>query len=1292
MNPQIPIEARQTVLDFITAGTSFTAYEVTLEVRRRLGTSINVPHSAVNSIVQLMFANGEIIGYDRRADATVQSATPPFRYYQRGGAVAAPFVAPTAPAISRSSLPPALRFSVPFSAMMRNLGIAARNFQRAHGKASEPFAVWLPTTKEPTFRLRCYGAGWNQSEIETRFALDLGNAGDADLLWLAPVAYVDEFRLYSNLSGTQTQFLIKMDVSLKTSVIKEATRATGEPDGLEIEVAVRSHGLSAGESVAQTYRYLSVPPRIYRDGKTVSIVSPKVISQGDEWKLTDNREPVAIVDEVAYSLFGLDTVAGLGVELYLENVDVELSLEKLEQTDRTRDARRAAIARFKSEIAAPINQRFENAANLWEAKIIWGEIFGNVSGGNALRNLLDDALSWRGIALTNNIFSWHHSPQGVKVRQYLPTSKPNKILVSSAAYVLSALPKTLVFINELGWDKSPTSRLKELFRTAPFKVAYVLSFEDDAARARFFRECNFETVPTRLISELPKPARIAGAARPSNRAPFDAQLHQIRLPQSGVAASFAAGDDGSDSEFNDLKIWARTAPLDAKNWPNFKRLYKAIEARLWPPMGRFRWEKTEADFAATPLPSERDLELLGVLMGRLDEINAARVLGQTPVAPQPTITQRAFNAVNNFVGRAGAATASGPSDNTLAYMKRRATKLLKFLRDNQDLSDERRDVLAPIVSGLLQREKCLDVETTLVGRLKLAQGDVLTAHPNAIAHVWADTTLPLTIARWAYNWLESQGQTIAVSPAILQRFVELPDVEWTLKLAPAALESGEIWPSGFDLKQFSRALQGNAQDIANGVWINTQFLQRRDEIVNLFARFPQLELDKRWLRESLSQVSDNVTLDWLAPWLQERAKQGEFVLLRKMSPDLQTRFNAAIVTAHPNGIALEKWRELSDAPTLLQLLSPALRQISITSEVADYIWSLLPAQRDAVLSALGDNPALLPIIEDHARRLDFAFIAPLSPSQWEFFARTVATTFPDGISADNWTKIAELPFETGHEFLPLGEGFWQFALPLESEQRAQWIARIGVERAGREFAGQNAIVFEELLDSDATGLDTLGDAWLDANLPKIALDSELIIKLAQSNISDWQARALNRLLSAELRLPVALRLMESELPILERVAAPFFRDESENWSERVLALADSPKLAARALALQLLEEFPARWTPDLLRNLAQHDDAGIQAFVAAQLEKAPAKIVESKAIETFDNAIINARGRARRAKESVKARVSEGEFDRETLLEAARNGAPRDREWALRQLVLASLSGDEVDGLKVEGAFAKTSE
>ena len=63
-NPQIELEARQTVLDQVVAGASFTAYEITLEVRRRLGAGVEVPHPVVNGVVQTMFSG--------RADARLR--------------------------------------------------------------------------------------------------------------------------------------------------------------------------------------------------------------------------------------------------------------------------------------------------------------------------------------------------------------------------------------------------------------------------------------------------------------------------------------------------------------------------------------------------------------------------------------------------------------------------------------------------------------------------------------------------------------------------------------------------------------------------------------------------------------------------------------------------------------------------------------------------------------------------------------------------------------------------------------------------------------------------------------------------------------------------------------------------------------------------------------------------------------------------------------------------------------------------------------------------------------------
>ncbi len=508
MNPQIPIEARQTVLDFVVAGTSFTAYEVTLEVRRCLGASVDVPHGEVNNIVQAMFAGGQIIGYDRRPDPQIQAATKPFRYYQIGGAVAAPFVAPVAPAIARSNLPAALRFKGDLrDALLRGYGLAARDFQIAAGAPAEPFAVWIPSAKEPTFRVRCYGAGWSQSEIERVFTLDPNPSAD-DLRWLSALAYADEFRVYSNLGGAQQQFLVALAPNMVGTVTKEAERATGEPDGLQIEVAIQARENTPAflEQAYASYRHFRVPPRIYYKGQTAQIPPQAPLLSGANWALADAKFPYAIVDEVAYPIGSISELSGIGVDLDIAagELDVDARREGLNLTSRTRAALYAAFRRFNAELIVALNERIEGAANLWEAKIIFGEMSRQMTATyDNFARLVSGKIFWRGIALGNGDFTWNLA--GVTARRYLPTSRPNKIVASAKVSSIAAQPNTLIFIDDL--SQSATSRLAELYQTAPFEAAYVLSFDDDQARANFYRQLNFDSVPTRLLSELPNPAR-----------------------------------------------------------------------------------------------------------------------------------------------------------------------------------------------------------------------------------------------------------------------------------------------------------------------------------------------------------------------------------------------------------------------------------------------------------------------------------------------------------------------------------------------------------------------------------------------------------------------------------------------------------------------------------------------------------------------------------------------------------------------------------------------------------------
>jgi len=272
--------------------------------------------------------------------------------------------------------------------------------------------------------------------------------------------------------------------------------------------------------------------------------------------------------------------------------------------------------------------------------------------------------------------------------------------------------------------------------------------------------------------------------------------------------------------------------------------------------------------------------------------------------------------------------------------------------------------------------------------------------------------------------------------------------------------------------------------------------------------------------------------------------------------------------------------------------------------------------------------------------------------------------------------------------LPLSDAFWNLLNIQEAPFSDSWLEFMGRERAEREFAKVSAASVSSLLEGGAGGLDSLVSSWIEVNIGSVSPDDELVIQLATSNHTLWRRAALERIAARPMSLRVALRLIESGPPDAQMLARPFFERENPDWQERVTALADSPNREAQRTALDLLTRFPNRWTSELLTRLAQHDHPSVQAFVARNLARAP----RSEAAASFAGALTNARGRSRRAKTRVQRVLDEspnaGGLSLDALLDAARNGAPRDREWALRQLVRLQLSGVDVPDLQVKGAVA----
>jgi len=1282
-NPQIPLEARQTVLDQIVAGASFTAYEITLEVRRRLGAGVEVPHSEVNAVVQAMFSSGQMVGYDRAPDASVKAATPPFRYAPRIAQSQAGTVQ-SAPAavlsVNRANLPIHLRYSNPVAAVIREYALEARAFHDAAGIGDVPFEIYLPTAQNPAFRVRSFGAVPSESEVIARYSLSPNDTNDFGAK--AAYAYVNEFRITTFQNGTARTFRASLDYALSGTVVKDGEVPTNGRDGVEVEVPVNAAQIrsdSFGREAARALAFFRVQPRIIG---TLSDVfrRAKTLFEGNGWRITDRNGAFAIIGDVAFPINYFQhqpVISFLNVEFDFEQGELALSDngEALKYTNDTEKTLINAFNKMSAECVPLLRAAIEEAPTIWEAKIRFVQL------QNSFHDFVRrQTFQWQGIPIQDARFS-QLNPAEISI--WKTTRLPSGRLRTRAEPFVEARENVIVVWNDLKTRTGSPARLREWFASHPETVRMVvLSPINDDAKERFIRDNHFETVPTLLLSSLPKPTTAqTKTLRVSRRVAFDASKHSLQPIGNSLAANFASLPDAA---FFDLRRWVLEAPLDGGNWPDWKRMWKRLEGRVWPIQSRNRWSKSESDVPAdATLASEREAILLGAMIGRFDAAQEfVRRSGAAPASPN------FLSRLAQFFG-VGANQTSGPSAESVAYLRRRAARLFSFLRDTNDLSPQRRALLAPLVAGCLLRSECADVASTLPARLNLLEGEVLNARPDLVRLVWSDATLALPILKWAFAWLRARNYVTEGTPLHVRRFASDGDALETLAILPALLESGAPWFADYGLVQLAHDLQARpGQPLVRGT-----FWEHRGEVLRLFARFRQLPVNGDWLRQTLDvpEANEPAVVDFVASYVKARAQNNEFGVVTLLSPALQIVFCDALVQARPNGLDLSEWAVIVSG-SLIEPLAPALLRLPMSAEVARLLWNN-PGALEDWLRAGGETlwlQAFAPEIEKAARAEEFDFARRLPASGRALLLEIIGRN----LSAATWGKLGALAeedrvlFAPAARSLPLSGAFWNFLNAQEAQSSDSWLEFVGRERAQSEFAKVPAASVSSLLESGAGGLDFLISSWIEANLSSISPDDELLLQLATGNNTDWRRAALEQISTRPMSLRVALRLIESGPPEAQILARPFFEQENPDWQERVLALADSLSREAQRMALDLLARFASRWTNELLARLAQHDNPSVQAFVARNLYRAP----QSEAVATFGNALTNARGRSRRAKTHVQQVLDESpnakDLSLEVLLDAARNGAPQDKAWALRQLVKLQLSGVDVPDLKVKGAVA----
>lgn len=234
-----------------------------------------------------------------------------------------------------------------------------------------------------------------------------------------------------------------------------------------------------------------------------------------------------------------------------------------------------------------------------------------------------------------------------------------------------------------------------------------------------------------------------------------------------------------------------------------------------------------------------------------------------------------------------------------------------------------------------------------------------------------------------------------------------------------------------------------------------------------------------------------------------------------------------------------------------------------------------------------------------------------------------------------------------------------------------------------------AVADPSLVEITDLPFEPLLRAWLEAHAELFPLGAPHLLTAATHplpTVRDW---ALERIRQQGMDLPLALRLLESEVPPSVALGRSFFQnlppgDPAE--LSHLLALVDSPDRATREFGRCLIQARLADLqTEELVSALAEHGDPEMNRFLAELLSRPETASIAS-AVQAFDRAVLRAPNRGRRAKEEVKARLASASHpDVTLLLEMTRSGTPRDVEWALSQLGRLAVEGQIADGVHLEG-------
>lgn len=271
-------------------------------------------------------------------------------------------------------------YSDPLLACVREYSTNARDAHIAAGNDDEPIEVYTPTALSPSLRIIDHGVGMDEDDIEniySKYGASTKNTsnefnGVLGLGCKSALTYTSQFTVVGIKDGYRTIVSVSRDEEGVGSMTVLDSGATNAPNGVEIQIPIKSHDRDDVKEKAQEFfRYWDPGTVLLNSAEPERVTGMKI---GDHIILEQvgyyyDVKHLLVMGGVAYPIENKDydpartfeVPDGYRVVAYVPNGSVHFtpSREALSYTNRTKDVIKQLVVTFKQDLEAAVTKEIE---------------------------------------------------------------------------------------------------------------------------------------------------------------------------------------------------------------------------------------------------------------------------------------------------------------------------------------------------------------------------------------------------------------------------------------------------------------------------------------------------------------------------------------------------------------------------------------------------------------------------------------------------------------------------------------------------------------------------------------------------------------------------------------------------------------------------------------------------------------------------------------------------------------------------------------------------------------------